>query len=149
MKKISLYAIAKCPSTASNEEFLNHLCTFVSRKKDINEYITCKIFVENYGHYKQWMEIHYPGKEMDEENKLEYLHDVVGEDAFKEYGVKKITYNRDGLAAAFRLLNKCIPVGTSYETPAEVSTIADYLEALTKFKDAQKEVNKDANQQNG
>lgn len=149
MKKISLYAIAKCPSNVSTEEFLNHLCTFVSRKKDINEYITCKLFAENYTHYKQWVEIHHPGAENREENKLEYLQDVVGEDAFKEYGVKKITYGADGLAAAFRLLHKCIPVGTSYEIPAEIDAVAEYLDLLAKFKDAQKEANKNANQQNG
>ena len=38
-KKIVIYSISECAITSSNEDFINNICTFVSDKKHIQDYI--------------------------------------------------------------------------------------------------------------
>lgn len=132
MRKITLYVISKCPLNATDEEFAANMCTVVSKKKHIGEYVANKLIVDNYNHYLSWLQTHYPDAEDDDDKRKEYLRNVVDDEQFKAYCVKTTQYTLDGLASAFRIFNKCIPVGTSYETLTEVTTITEYLRSILK-----------------
>lgn len=143
MRKITLYVISKCPLNATDDEFAENICTIVSKKKHIGEYVADKLIVDNYDHYTSWLRAHFPGKEDTDSTRCIYLKNVVDNEQFKEYCVKTTQYTIDGLASAFRIFNKCVPVGASYETEGEVSAIAEYLNSI--LKDVEKEVDKPIN----
>lgn len=135
MRKISLYAISDCPVTASNKEFLENLCTFVYKKKDIYEYLLNKLIIENYSHFHSWLEMRYPNFETmtykeEDEAKQKYAEDVLGEEAFERFTVKKQTYTPEGIACVFRIMNGCIPVGAKYESEVELETLSAMAESI-------------------
>lgn len=144
MRKITLYVISKCPLTASAEEFAENMCTIVSKKKYIGEYVANKLIVDNYDHYISWLQNHYPEEDDDDIRRKEYLRNVIDDEQFKGYCVKTTQYTLDGLASAFRIFNRCIPVGASYETATEVTTITEYLRSI--LKNVEKEVDKPINE---
>ena len=135
MRKISLYAISDCPVTASNKEFLENLCTFVYKKKDIYEYLLNKLIIENFSHFHSWLEMRYPNFETmtykeEDEAKQKYAENVLGEEAFGRFTVKKQTYTPEGIACVFRIMNGCIPVGAKYESEVELETLSAMAESI-------------------
>lgn len=133
MKKIILYAISKCPLGSSDEEFSKHLCTIVSDKKHIGEYLINKAVVENYSHYLLWIDQHYKEKKDCPELRQVYISTVLADtDVFDNYCVKKQIYTPDKIASIFRIVNGCIPVGANYEYEVETDLINNYLEDLFK-----------------
>lgn len=135
MRKISLYAISDCPVTASNKEFLENLCTFVYKKKDIYEYLLNKLILEHFSHFHSWLEMKYPNFENmtykeEDEAKQRYAEDVLGEEAFMRFTVKKQTYTPEGIACVFRIMNGCIPVGAKYESEVELETLSAMAESV-------------------
>lgn len=125
-RKITLYTISKCPITSSNDEFIEHMCTIVSNKKHIQEYIINKSIIENWQHYVSWLELH--DKSDNWESKCDYMTICLGwEETFSKYSVKKQVYNQDGIAAMLRVLYRCLPTGSSYETETELNVMTTYL----------------------
>jgi hypothetical protein len=141
MKKIVLYVISKCSLGSSDEEFLKNVCTFVCSKKDIREYISNKLLVENYSHYKSWLSLHYNSDHDIPSRRAEYLRTVINPEEFTKYSFKKNTYTVPGIASIFRILNGCIPVGASYESDAELKSLTNFFYELNKelYKEDQEE----------
>lgn len=135
MKKIKLYAISTAPVTATDEEFRKNIVTFVKTKPDILEYVNKKLIVDHYDHYKSWCRFHNLNEES-LEAQIAYL-DKVGhtwEDTSK-YSFKRYVYSIDEIASIFRIVNKCPPVGASYETDTEIEYMRNYLMYYQQFMD--------------
>lgn len=127
MKKIALYAISKAPLGSNDSEFRANIVTFVVKKNQIAEYINKKLIVSHYDHYKQWCELN-SLKEDSEQAESAYIK-TCGPNwcEYNEYTFRRFVYNIDELASLFRIMNKCAPVGTSYETDAEIEYMDNYL----------------------
>ena len=133
MKKITLYAVSKCPPGSPWEVFIKNLCAIVADKKQISEYLLSKIIVENWSHYCNWLELHYsvPCDTIKTRNK--YIADVFSDrNIFGDYSVKKYKYTLAEVASIFRVMNHCTPVGTSYETELELKASLQFVEAMLK-----------------
>ena len=126
MKKISLYVISKSSIEATDEEFRQNIVTFVPKKNQILEYINKKLIVNHYDHYKQWCNLNALVDTVEAEK--EYIK-TCGKtwDDYAQYTFKKFTYTIDEIASIFRIMNKCIPVGASYETNSEIEYMNEYL----------------------
>ena len=140
MKKITLYTISKCPLNSTEEEFINNICTVVSNKKHVGEYLINKVIIENWSHYSRWLELH--EKQDVSLTRKEYIQTVLnGAEEFRKYTVKKQIYTDNGIAAILRMTNRCIPVGCSYESAIEIETLARYydevLDSLKKVLDTE------------
>lgn len=135
MKKIKLYVISKCPLGSTDDEFRNNIVTFVTEKKQVIEYVNKRLIVDHYDHYKQWCEVHNLDIcNPDAEN--EYLKTVGATwDDYCQYTFKKFIYNLNEIASIFRITNKCSPVGTSYETAAEIEYMEKYYSYCKQFID--------------
>ena len=69
----------------NNDEFIEHMCTIVSNKKHIQEYIINKSIIENWQHYVSWLELH--DKSDNWESKCDYMTICLGwEETFSKYG---------------------------------------------------------------
>ena len=133
MRKITLYAISKCPINSSDEDFIKNLCTLVSNKKDISEYLLNKVIIDNWSHYCRWVELHYADREDDFEKRRKYINVVLeGPKAFKDYCIKKQQYTPDRIASIFRIINHCVPVGASYEKDNEVEALNQFFQEIVK-----------------
>lgn len=133
-KKIVIYCISECPITASNEEFINNICTFISNKKHIQDYIVNRSIIKNWDHYVSWLDCH--DKKDDKQSKYDYISMCLGwQETFSKFCVKKQVYNSDGIAIILRLLNHCLPVGAEYESEDEINLLTGYVnEILDKIK---------------
>ena len=128
-KKIVIYSISECPITASNEDFINNICTFVSDKKHIQDYIVNRSIVKNWNHYVSWLECH--DKKDDKQSKYDYISMCLGwQETFSKFCVKKQVYNSDGIAAILRILNHCLPVGAEYESENEINILTNYVNQI-------------------
>lgn len=128
-KKIVIYSISECPITASNEDFINNICTFVSDKKHIQDYIVNRSIVKNWDHYVSWLECH--DKKDDKQSKYDYISMCLGwQETFSKFCVKKQVYNSDGIAAILRILNHCLPVGAEYESENEINILTNYVNQI-------------------
>ena len=115
-KKIVIYCISECPITASNEEFINNICTFISNKKHIQDYIVNRSIVKNWDHYVSWLECH--DKKDDKQSKYDYISMCLGwQKTFSKFCVKKQVYNSDGIATILRILNHCLETPSSIGLP--------------------------------
>lgn len=150
MKKIKFYIISKCSPTASDEEFTKNICTYVNRKKDIGEYVTDKIIVENYEHYKTWLSTHFENGEDTNETRLEYIKNVVDWNQFNDYCIRSAYLSPRAVTMILRMFHKCVPVGATYEMDEEVDYLTAYFkkcsEILTRDFKKQKEENDHGNQ---
>lgn len=139
MKKISLYVISKAPLKSSDEEFRKNIVTFVVKKNQILEYINKKLIVNHYDHYKQWCELQ-KLNENTAEAEAAYIK-MCGQNwsEYGQYTFKKFTYTINEIASIFRIMNKCVPVGATYETNSEVEYMNDYLTYYQEIVDMMKE----------
>lgn len=132
MKKIKVYAISRCPLGAPPEEFTKNLCTYVCKKKQIQEYIINRLVADNYTHYTKWLELH--GAVDSLQTRLEYLS-ILFEDKQNlgsEFTIKEEYYTAEGLAALLRLSNGCTPIGSSFDTKAEIDYYLSYAKEILK-----------------
>ena len=128
-KKIVIYCISECSITASNEEFINNICTFISNKKYIQDYIVNRSIVKNWDHYVSWLECH--DKKDDKQSKYDYISMCLGwQETFSKFCVKKQVYNSDGIATILRILNRCLPVGAEYESEDEINILTNYFSEI-------------------
>lgn len=132
MKKLTLYTVSRCPFGASDEDFLRNLCTVVSVKKDIKEYLINKAILENWSYYKAWLEAH--NENDNPKVRIKYIQIVLegGMSFFNQFSVKKQVYDCDGIASMMRIFNHCVPTGSSYEKDAEIEYLTNYLENILK-----------------
>lgn len=86
-------------------------------EKDCYEYIDRKEKLDNASHYNSWCYIHKYNK--DAPKTWNIYKSVVLENE-KKYCVIKIAYSLNNLSVALRMLNNCVPIGCSYESPVEV-----------------------------
>ena len=128
-KKIVIYSISECPITASNEDFINNICTFVSDKKHIQDYIINRSIIKNWSHYNAWLKCH--DKQDDKKSRYEYIIMCLGwEETFNKFCVKKQVYNSDGIATILRIMNRCLPVGAEYESEDEINILTNYFSEI-------------------
>lgn len=139
-KKIKLYAISSCPLEASEEDFLQNLCTFVADKKDIARYVCNRVIFDNKDHYKRWLECHDETDSQETREKYVDLMIASDPDFLPIYTIREYVYDADILASAFRMFYKCAPVGSPYEKDYEIASYNEFLEAI-------KEMTKDINDQ--
>ena len=132
MKKIKLYMISKCGVDATDEEFSSNVCTIVSNKKDIMDYIVHRTISENYNHYIMWLECH--NRLDDDDARIEYINLILEDnnELISQYTVRSCKYTADAIASLLRISGYCIPVGATYETKTEIENFSKYQEALKK-----------------
>ncbi len=91
--------------------------TISINKDDCYEYIDKKEKFDNATHYNGWCFIHKYKK--DSPKTWEKYKSIVLENA-QRYSVIKVNYSLKNLSVALRMLNNCVPIGCSYESPVEV-----------------------------
>ncbi len=112
MRKIKVYAICENIDNA-----LDNIYTIVATKKQVNEYIMNRSYLEYLPHYLTWCELHNENSEL-KETFIKYL-DIVHRDDCIEFKVIKLKYTVNTLCSLLRTLSECVPVGTSYELEEE------------------------------
>lgn len=132
MKKIKLYVISRCREGSSEEDFNKNICSIVSSKKQIQEYILNKVINDHRTHYSLWLSNH--GLKDNDQSKNIYvnLRLAGGDPSVEEFCVREQIYNTSGIAAMFRIFNKCEPIGCSYETRSEKEYYAWFVQEITK-----------------
>ena len=130
MRKIKLYAITENYQTLN--DCLNHIITVVVNRKQVEEYLYTRIFLENSTHFKSWCEL----QEKDAKDKnvfYEYLVKRYGNnDPYAKFRIIKLRYTKNMLCSLLRMLSNATPVGASYETLEEQTT---FLNKFAKEKD--------------
>ena len=58
MGKIKLYMVSMCTVDSDTDTFIDNLCTIVSSKKEITEYVKNKIIEDHKEHYNSWIKLH-------------------------------------------------------------------------------------------
>lgn len=89
--------------------------TIATKYSNCFDYLVKLTCLENKDHYNQWCEIHNLNNN-DELSSLEYVK-AVG--LSKNYSILKVFYSLEDIAIWLRLVNSCIPIGCSYESPIE------------------------------
>lgn len=130
MRRIKLYAITENYQTLN--DCLNHIITIVANKKQVEEYLYTRIFLENSTHFISWCELQ--GKDGKDKNVFyEYLvKRYGGEDPYAQFKIIPVRYTKNMLCSLLRMLSNATPVGASYETLQEQT---NFLNKFTKNKD--------------
>ena len=130
MRKIKLYAITENYPTI--EESLSHIITIVASKRQVEEYLYTRIFLENSQHFLSWCD--FQGKDAKDKNVFyEYLiKRYGGEDPYAQFKRIPIKYTKNTLCSLLRTLSNAVPVGASFETLQEQK---NFLNRFTKNKD--------------
>ena len=115
--KITLYFVFKNTNDTMPMTILNKL-------SDIDEYISRRILVDNYTHFKSWCELHDHDPE-DKSVMQEYIQSILSgltPDDLKQYDfvVKTAVYDPNRLSSLLRMFYSCVPLGCSWEQPSEV-----------------------------
>lgn len=120
MGKITLYMVSICTLNSDEDTFIDNLCTIVSSKKEVEEYVKNKIIDDHKEHYNSWVKLH--NKTDTAKTRAEYIDLLFQDDpdSIPMFTVRKETYNAKGLASIFRIYNECVPLGCSYESNEEV-----------------------------
>lgn len=132
MRKISLYFISRCKETDSYEEFVQNICTVVSDKKQVSEYILNSVVNKYNEHYISWLKAH--GLINNDKSKRMYV-DLLLKDGVREldnFCVRKQIYDPNSVAEAFRIYMKCAPIGCSYESEEELNYYLRFTQELVK-----------------
>lgn len=111
-KKITQYIVTNdCKSTEDMEIF-----TVVCKKEQACEYIEQRVKLDNAEHFISWCNLRNlnPGDQMSWE-KYAVSCDV----SFDKYVFKKVKIDERGIAAICRMCNHCLPIGCSFDEPAE------------------------------
>lgn len=95
-----------------NISFPNILCV-TSTKKEAEEYINKRLYIENYKHYCSWCEL--KGFIQDNYSWNYYKKTVINNNYF--YTKSKVNYNT--LSGLLRIFYGCTPLGCSFDTLAE------------------------------
>lgn len=117
-KAIDLYVVT--PNMGNKKEFdLSNVVfyTITSKKKDCEEYINRRVFIENREHYVSWCGIRGLNYK-DDKSWEQYI--TTSDININKYVISKINYKIKDVATIFRLFNHCVPVGASYEEEYEV-----------------------------
>ena len=127
MKKIKLFVISKSPMGSSDKDFRENIVAYVTKKKDIIEYIRKRVIMDHYAHYEQWCELQKLNSE--DEGPIDKYFDLFADmwGDLVNYTYKKYTYSIEEIASIMRILNKCVPVGGTYETDAEIEYMNNYF----------------------
>lgn len=130
MRKIKLYAITENHSTV--DECLNHIITIVASRRQVEEYLYTRIFLENSQHFLSWCDF----QEKDAKDKNVFYEYLIkrygGEDPYAQFKIIPVRYTKNMLCSLLRMLSNAIPVGASFETPQEQT---NFLNKFTKNKD--------------
>ena len=118
-KKITLYVVLNQVED-SEETSIEYV---VSNMRELVEYIDKKILMSHYDHFKLWCDLH-NCKVGDPKKQEEYLVNILtsmDDEEKKKYifPIKKISYDKQTVAAAIRMLNCCEPLNCSFELPIE------------------------------
>ena len=135
MGKIKLYIVSMCTVDSDSDTFIDNLCTIVSSKKEITEYVKNKIIEDHKEHYNSWIKLH--DKKDNSATRAEYIDLLFQDDpdSIPMFTVRKETYDAKGLASVFRIYNRCMPIGCSYESNEEVYCYNKINEELKNLKD--------------
>lgn len=139
MKKIKFYVISNCKPSASINEFNNNICTIVTKKKHIGEYVSRKAIKDHKEHYIAWLKNHNLIDNSESRNKYLSLLVADQDPSITNISIRQQTYSSEVVAAVFRMFNKCAPVGCSYEIEQEKEYYSMLVEdALNYFNEQQK-----------
>lgn len=107
-----------------DKEDANKIYTIVATEKDVVEYIDTMLYIMNYPHFKMWCDNQF--KQECEESWREYKSSMEL-DATEPFSVLKMTLDTQHVAAIYRTIQDCVPVGCSYETDAEINRFLEKL----------------------
>lgn len=121
-KSVTMYGVFKANTKGISVDDL--LCT-TATEDEAYDYITAKVYSENYAHYKMWCGAH--DKDEDEaETFEEYVTTVLAQDDDCKYSIVKMHYTYEELASIIRCMLGYVPVGASFEGELEQS-VSDML----------------------
>ena len=121
-KKIEFYvAIEKADPT-------KFLC-ITNKKEEAIEYIIQHFKFLKMEHFKMWCNCRNLNIN-DDAAWFKYFNDVVTVEEKNEYQVNKIGYTHSNLSALLRMFSGCVPIGCSFDTPAEYQYFDNKLKSL-------------------
>lgn len=125
MKKIKLFLV-----TLMEDENYEELFTITCKRKQAEEYINKRIYIESKEHFDAWcglkgFDCSEGGKEFDRAW-MKYFNDVVATNPPK-YKIIELTYDASGVALMFRIYNQCLPIGCSYDEAIEAASVIHYI----------------------
>ena len=118
--KIKLFVVAP-----NNElEEFSHIkeiifLTITATKEESEEYINKRVYLQKKSHYEQWCSLRDLQVTMESWDKYIKLFP----DELNKYVILELEYDYKNVATVFRMFNGCVPIGTSYEDPAEAMLI--------------------------
>lgn len=110
--------------TLATDKHLNHVYTITEKKKQAEEWINKMTYIENRKHFKMWCEL--KGVTSDPENDgfneswCQYYDSCIST-ADPKYVMSKVSYKPANIATLFRIYNKCVPIGCSYDEDIEIA----------------------------
>lgn len=118
MRKVTLYMVVLKESPTKLPRFY----CITSTKEDAEEYVEAITRAENLQHFLSWCELHDKKSETAWE---EYSRVVIG--PYRKYGIIKMQYKVKDIASLFRMYNKCVPLGCSFEDSMELPCFIEGL----------------------
>lgn len=101
--------------------------TLTSTRQEAEEYINKRLYIENKQHFKSWCEL----RELDfldVDSWFAYVDSGgLTDEKLIKYIITKVRYRVRDVATVFRMHNKSIPIGTSYEEAIEYFNIIEHL----------------------
>lgn len=120
-KKIKIWAVSNVPEDSDDISFENNLVTFLSDKRQLEEYILNSYILNNIQHFKQWLE--YRSLDDNELNRISYVKGDPEKylNYHNSFTCKPYIYDKMAIASIIRLLATAIPTGSSYENELELA----------------------------
>lgn len=119
-KKVILY-------TAFEISNPQQILTITPNKEDALDYILKFLRIKHFDHFKMWCELR--GLDVSTENAwLEYFNSCIDNQERRQYAVAKRKYTLNQVAAIMRMFGGCMPLGCTFDTPAEYNYLRYKLE---------------------
>lgn len=130
IKKIPLYVLI-------SDDHPGIFLTFTNEKSEATEYAFNYLIYKNFSHFKSWCELRDINFE-DPKSAEEYFSTVIDQEEKNKYKVLKIDYAINDMVSILRMFGGCIPLGCSFDRPAEIQYFNDNLKQKGVMEDVDK-----------
>lgn len=132
MRKIKCYLVYEGTKEDVSSGKEKALLTVVLHFKQTQEYILNKIILDHAPHYVSWCELNNKNKNS-LDTRLDYALNILNlKEEKQKYSVIKMRYPLPVIMIMLRLLNRCVPIGCSFDSKVEINALQKTLEEAKK-----------------
>lgn len=121
MNNIKLYALYNISEEG------NPLMTITTTKEQARAYARSRLRITHATHFLSWCKSRGLNYE-DESSWDRYMENCTPREELNSFRVKRLSFNKADITETLRIVTGCLPLGLSYESPAEYNKLAQLIE---------------------